>query len=294
MDVFTVPEKAIEAFEALTHTRVTVHDLRGTLRPFLPPERFQHTHPLCCAVKVRHSDNCIAWGVTQLRREISASPDGRIQVCFAGLVEAVVPVFERRQLQWVLFAGPRRPGKLSGAARDSAPPPSPAPWVKSTVLPRPIGDAEAQILLENLRQLAARLRCWSSELAASGADGATGVTAQADEFRDELATRRTLIRSFIFTRHTQPVKLEDLAEALHLSGSRAGHAVKEACGKTFLKLLTEARLRTAANLLHHTALPVLDVALRSGFGEISHFHRSFRERMKMTPLQYRKQCEAAG
>src|SRR5471030_306209 len=96
MDVFAVPEKAIEAFEALTHTRVTVHDLRGTLRPFLPPERFQHMHPLCCAVKVRHSDSCIAWGVTQLRREISAAPDGRIQVCFAGLVEAVVPVFERR------------------------------------------------------------------------------------------------------------------------------------------------------------------------------------------------------
>ena len=46
-------------------------------------------------------------------------------------------------------------------------------------------------------------------------------------------------------------------------------------------------------LLNHTALPILDVALRSGFGEISHFHRSFRERFKMTPLKYRKQCEAA-
>ena len=87
------------------------------------------------------------------------------------------------------------------------------------------------------------------------------------------------------------MRLQDLAEVLHLSESRAGHAVKEACGETFLKLLTEARLRTAANLLHHTNLSILDVALRSGFGEISHFHRSFRERFKTSPLKYRKLCE---
>ena len=290
MDTFLVPRQAIDAFESLTSTRVTIHDLVGTLRPFLPPERFQHTHPLCCAVKVRHSDNCIAWGVTCLRREISAAPEGRVQVCFAGLVEVVVPVYERRRLQWVLFAGPRTAGKLTCAARDQSPPPRPSPWSKSEPLPSPIDDDEALRLLENLRQLAARLRAWKNDLPATGVDG---FVRDADQFPDELSTRRTVIRNFIFSRHTQPVKLADLAEALHLSESRAGHAVKEACGETFLKLLTEARLRTAASLLNHTALPILDVALRSGFGEVSHFHRSFRERFRMTPLKYRKQCEAA-
>src|SRR5579862_6245448 len=165
MDSFLVPRKAIEAFETLTHTRVTVHDLNGSLRPFLPPERFQHMHPLCCAVKIRHSDSCIEWGVTRLRREISAAPEGRVQVCFAGLVEFVVPVYERRRLQWVLFAGPRTAGKLSAAARDPSPPPRPSPWPKSTELPAPIDDGEAQLILENLRQLAARLRSWKNELA---------------------------------------------------------------------------------------------------------------------------------
>src|SRR5476649_1667770 len=141
MDVFVIPERAIEAFESLTQTRVTVHDLRGRLRPFLPPERFQHVHPLCAAVKVRNGDACVDFSVTRLRREISSTPEGRVQVCFAGLVEFVVPVFERKQLEWVLFAGPRTPGILAGAVRDGAPPPRVSPWTPGAQMPPPIDDA---------------------------------------------------------------------------------------------------------------------------------------------------------
>lgn len=294
MDFFSVPERAIEAFERLTATRVTVHDLRGSLQPFLPPERFQHMHPLCCAMKINHSDACIDFDATRLRREISAAPEGRVQMCFAGLVECVVPVFQNRELDWVLFAGPRLRGTaLSCATRDDAPPPRTSPWPCRTPLPSAINDAEAQSLLENLRQLAARLQLWHAQRPMSGAGTGLASARAPQAAADPLATRRAQIRSFIHARHTQPVRLEDLAEVLHLSESRAGHAVREACGKTFLKLLTEARLRTAAGLLQHTNVPVLEVGLRSGFGEISHFHRSFRTRFKLSPLQYRKQSEAA-
>ena len=290
MDKFAVPEQAIEAFERLTQTRVTVHDLRGSLMPFLPPERGAHIHPLCAAMKVNHSEACVNFDVRRLRREISGLPDGRVNVCFAGIVEFVVPVFQAHELEWIFFAGPRSAGsKLSIAARDTQAMPGKSPWPRGTAPAKPIDDDEAQTVLENLRQLAARLRIWSTEMAVVGTDSPF----HRGQFHDDMATRRSLIRSFIHSRHTQPVRLEDLAEVLHLSESRAGHAVKEACGKTFLKLLVEARLRTAAGLLQHTNVSILDTALRSGFGEISHFHRSFRERFKMTPLQYRKQSESA-
>jgi AraC-like DNA-binding protein len=291
MDPFSVPEQAIQAFERLSDTRVSVHDLVGTLIPFLPPERFRHIHPLCAAVKVHHGESCIDFSIRRLRREISSQPDGRVQVCFAGLVEFVVPVFQRRQLEWVFFAGPRTPGrKLRNAVRDTNPLPKPSPWPAGTAMPPPIDDAEAQTILENLRQLAARLRVWSTEMQTSGA---SYKTPGLDAFSDDLATRRARIRYFISTRHTNPARLADLAELLHLSESRAGHAVKEACGQTFSKLINEARLRTASGLLQHTNLSVLEIALRSGFEEISHFHRCFRARFKTTPLQYRKQSESA-
>jgi AraC-like DNA-binding protein len=293
MDPFAVPEQAIRAFEWLNDSRVTVHDLVGTLRPFLPPERFQHIHPLCAAVKVHHGDGCIDFAVRQLRSQIPSQPDGRVQVCFAGLVEFVVPVFQRRQLEWVFFAGPRTPGrKLRGAVHDTNPPPKPSPWPRGTEMPPPIEDTEAQIVLENLRQLTARLRVWSDEMQLSGISRAVARYDLNRPYANDLATRRTQIRNFIFTRHTHPARLVDLAELLHVSESRAGHAVKEACGQTFSKLINEARLRTASGLLQHTNLSVLEVALRSGFEEVSHFHRCFRARFKTTPLQYRKLSES--
>jgi AraC-like DNA-binding protein len=269
---------------------VTVHDLRGTLRSFLSPERFSHKHSLCAALKVNHSPACIEFDITRLRREISGLPDGRVNVCFAGIVEFVVPVFHEHELEWVIFAGPRSVGpRLTSAARDTAPPPGKSPWPRGTPMAKPVNDDEAQAILENLRQLAARLRAWSTEIAKSGFE----TPLARDEYPDSLARRRTIIRNFIHHHHREAVRLEDLAQVLHLSESRAGHAVKEACGDTFVKLLNEARLRTAAGLLQHTNVSVLEIALRSGFGEVSQFHRNFRERFKSTPLKYRKQAESA-
>jgi AraC-like DNA-binding protein len=291
MDLFAVPEQAIQAFERLSGLRVTVHDLRGTLWPLIEPVRTQHNHHFCKVVRTNHPEACVAFCVTRLRREIPNHPAGRVQVCHAGLVEFVIPVFRKKQLEWVLFAGPRVAGKkLQQAARDTAPPPARGWKQGDTVAPATVNDDEAQVLLENLRQLGARLREWAAEMESTGLKAA----GPKDSFRDDLASRRALIRNFIYSQHTQPVRLADLAERLHLSESRATHAVRETCGATFVDLLTEARLRTASALLTHTSLPVLEVALRSGFAEVSHFHRCFRSRFNVTPLQYCKQAETSS
>ncbi|MCW8132632.1 MAG: helix-turn-helix domain-containing protein [Planctomycetota bacterium] len=293
MDLFAVPELAVQNFERLHGLRVTVHDLAGNLWPYLSPERFQHVHPLCQAVKVFHPKRCIDFGITQMRRQLPNQPDGRVQVCFAGLVEWVVPVFRRGGLMWVIFAGPRLAADdLRQAVRDPQPPPDRRVWPKGTPMPPKVGDEDAQVVLEALRQLAARLERWHAEREQSGTKAPERPPVRRDGFVDDFATRRAAIQRFVQMRHTAPVRLADLAEQLNLSESRAAHAVKEVCGKTFVEMLTEARLRTASGLLRHTNLDILDVALRSGFGDVSHFHRCFRTRFKSTPLKYRKQAEA--
>jgi len=62
------------------------------------------------------------------------------------------------------------------------------------------------------------------------------------------------------------------------------------CGMNFARLLAEARLGTAAWLLRHSGLPVVEVALASGFGDVSHFHACFRKRFGATPRRYRVQA----
>jgi AraC-like DNA-binding protein len=288
MDLFAVPEQAIQAFERLTALRVTVHDLRGTLWPLIQPERTLHAHTPCSIVRTHHPSLCVAFDVTLGRKQLMEQPAGRVQVCHAGVVEFVVPVLRRSVLEWVLFAGPRTAGRsLMQATRDANSTPRKLWQTPGVTTPAPVEDAEAQLLLENLRQLAARLREWASELESTGLKKSGNMAPR----HGDLASRRAVIRNFIFVNHTKPVRLADLARQLHLSESRATHAVKESCGATFIDLLTESRLRTAASLLVHTSLAVLEIALRSGFAEVSHFHRCFRARFKVSPLQYRKQAE---
>ena len=294
MSLLETPERAIQSFERLHGLRVTVHDLGGTLWPFLSQDRFMHRHALCQAVKVTHSHACMEFDITQLRREIDAHTEGRVQVCFAGLVEFVVPVFRKGVLDCVLFAGPRLLDKgLTQITRDAQPKPVKKFWPVSMPLPALVGETEAQDLLEALRQLAARLERFYSERDQSGARSTGENSPNYVSYRDATATRRTAIQRFILNRHTEPVRLLDLARALDLSEGRTAHAVRESCGKTFVELLTETRLRTACGLLRHTRLSILETAVRSGFGDLSHFHRCFRTAFTCTPLQFRKRGDTA-
>ncbi len=285
-DLLETPEWAIQVFENLTGLRVVVHDLNASLWPFLQPERFQHRSPCCAAIKARHDWACRDFEITRLREEILHSPDGRYHSCHAGFMEWVLPVFIDDRLAWILFAGQ---GKAAGAyqhlVRDIRL--TPAKPLSSPALPA-FAEAKAQAILEALRQLRSRLLAWQEQ--ASALLSNTGEPHPGD--LKNLAERRLLIQSFLHRHHTGSASLQDLARTLHLGKSRASHLVKELFGCSYVQLLNQMRLRTAASLLRESALPVLDICLNSGFQDLSHFHRCFRKRFSTTPLKYRRMSHA--
>lgn len=287
-NLYQIPSQAIAAFEATTGLSVSVHDRSKSLLLLLPPERFMHQSPLCKMVKAAGFEQaCIRFDAQQTHEDLLTQPDGRVQCCFAGLVECAVPVFFQNKLEWVLFAGPRWPGAaLTQVARDVQPPPPKTLFTEWPDPPRAIGDAESQTMLELLRQLAARLLRWREDF--ERVQKIEPRTPGGIFRQNPITHRRAVIAKFIYDKHRGPLKLKDLARVLHLSESRAGHAVKEACGETFIALLTQARLRTAAGLLRHTSLSVRDVATRSGFDDVSHFHAVFRRYFKVTPREHRR------
>jgi AraC-like DNA-binding protein len=290
MSDLQTPENSIATFERLHGVRITLHDIAGTITPFLRPERFSHVHPLCQAVKVQHSHRCINFGIHDLRNNILNYADGRIQVCFAGFVEVALPVFHNRALEWVLFAGPWMPGKkLQHAVRDSQPRLSSRPWNADATLPSEIDDDRAALMLEALRQLAARLLSWRQEIG-RGPVTSSDIATKRQKIND-LTSRRIFITRYIHEHHARPIRLSDLAEALHLSQTRCGHLVSQLCNATFNSLLLDARMRTASGMLRHTNLPISEVVMRSGFSDVSHFHKYFKKRFGVSPLKYRKRAE---
>lgn len=277
------PETAIHAFERIHRLHVTIHDLRGNLAPLLHDVRARHQHPLCRCVKAGGGESrCVNFEMLRLRREAHTLAQGRYHVCHAGLVEWVLPVYrgaDGLELEWMLFAGVRAPGPgLRNAAREPLTRFDHEPWQPGVPPPPAVDDDEAADILEHLRQLGARL---SSLVHGSDAlrknPGNPGLD------------RATLIRRFIQTHSGRPaVRLAELARELGVTEDRATHIIRGACGKTYRELLTEARLITARELLRLSALPVLEVALASGFLEVAHFNRLFRRETGQTPTEYRR------
>jgi len=280
-------EHAIAAFERLHHLVVTVHDLRGDLWHQVAAERLVHRHALCRAVKgaTLGEARCRRFEMEELRLELARRGTGRCHVCHAGLVEWVAPVRSERGLDWVVFAGVRRAGPRLGLAVRDAQPPTRAGWSGRT-LPPTVDDAEAADILEAVHALAARLEQLRRERPA-----ASRAPWQRDA-GDGVAHRAACIARFLAQRHTEDVRLADLARELRLSEDRAGREVRRLLGRGFAALLAEARLVTAATLLRSTDLPVLAVGQRAGFGDASHFHACFRRRFKASPGAFR--TAAAG
>jgi AraC family transcriptional regulator len=85
----------------------------------------------------------------------------------------------------------------------------------------------------------------------------------------------------------EPLSLGSLAERARLTRFHFLRSFRAAVGATPHQSLIAARLRRAAKLLLETRLPVTDVALESGFGDLSNFIRTFRRATGSSPRAFR-------
>lgn len=93
--------------------------------------------------------------------------------------------------------------------------------------------------------------------------------------------------------HHRDISTHDAADAVHVSSSHLSHLLKAELGTSFRLLLSRIRIEHARRLLaEDMARTVTDVALDVGFGDLSHFIKSFSRFSGMTPSEYRKRAKA--
>jgi AraC family transcriptional regulator len=85
----------------------------------------------------------------------------------------------------------------------------------------------------------------------------------------------------------RPVRLKDLAASAGMSRHHFLRVFRRLTGMTPYQYLLSARMRRAALELALSRRPVLDIALDSGFGDLSTFNHRFRATFGRTPTQYR-------
>lgn len=86
----------------------------------------------------------------------------------------------------------------------------------------------------------------------------------------------------------EPLRLAEMAAIARLSEDHFLRAFKAAVGQTPHQYVLQRRIAHAQRLLATSAMPVVDVARVGGFRGASHFAAAFRQRVGMTPTDWRK------
>lgn len=89
--------------------------------------------------------------------------------------------------------------------------------------------------------------------------------------------------------HTN-ITLEAFCNHFNRSRSFVSHMFKQTSGMSFRSYCNQLKLEDARKLLLQTDLPVTQIALDTGFNDVSYFIRLFRDRYATSPLQYRLQA----
>ena len=94
--------------------------------------------------------------------------------------------------------------------------------------------------------------------------------------------------SYIQQNFTGKISLREFGQQFHLSEKYISRYFKEHFHITLSQYVTYLRLEHAKQLLQDTDIPVTDVAMQSGYQNVSYFIRSFQKAYAVSPLKYRK------
>ena len=94
--------------------------------------------------------------------------------------------------------------------------------------------------------------------------------------------------SYIQQNYTGKILLREFGEQFHLSEKYISRYFKEHFHITLSQYVTYLRLEHAKQMLQETDISVTEVAMQSGYQNISYIIRSFKKTYGVSPLKYRK------
>ena len=94
--------------------------------------------------------------------------------------------------------------------------------------------------------------------------------------------------SYIQQNYMGKILLREFGEQFHLSEKYISRYFKEHFHITLSQYVTYLRLEHAKQMLQETDISVTEVAMQSGYQNISYFLRSFKKTYGVSPLKYRK------
>lgn len=260
------PEESLAAFERLLGLPVTVIDnahFFAERSVFAAPRRSHRGNPACAA---GFDERCVRHCRYAMNSRCLAEAGPFFAVCWKGLAQVVTPLRYGSVHYGMLYAG---------LWRGAEPPPGlPEEFHAEYAKLPPVPEPEALARLFALCGLCGDgvvMRLWKERLL--------------DTVPDERGAR---IAAFLREHAPESIGLEDLAAELRLSRSRASFVVKKLFGRSFSRLLQEARVERAGHYLAASAAKLRDIARECGFSDEFHLSRVFRQQTGVSPSEFRR------
>jgi AraC-like DNA-binding protein len=108
------------------------------------------------------------------------------------------------------------------------------------------------------------------------------------EQRQSIYTELLILREQILEGCEQPWSIEKMCKILNIGKSQLYKYYNFFFHCTPKEELIKARLQKARYLMSNEALTIKQAAYNSGFQNINHFNRLFKEKYNCTPSEYRK------
>jgi AraC-like DNA-binding protein len=100
--------------------------------------------------------------------------------------------------------------------------------------------------------------------------------------------------NLVFRSFHEPLSFSDVLRETHMSKATFERHFKKHTGKTFTGFVAEVRLNVASRQLVETDLSVSEIALASGFNNLSHFNHQFKTLHRLAPRDFRREMRAKG
>lgn len=97
------------------------------------------------------------------------------------------------------------------------------------------------------------------------------------------------IFNYVKDHFKDPITLEEIAALANMKVPSFCRYFKKITNKTFTQFVNEYRITHALKLLAEKPLSITDVCFESGFNNFSYFNKTFKEYIKKSPSQYRKE-----
>lgn len=186
--------------------------------------------------------------------------------------EYVRPVLENPALEYLYFDGEEEEGRKTGKA-----------------LRRMAEFKEAGEMAYEMDVIGWMCLLWAEILRKTDVGG--GVCPAGE--RENRAAQKEMV-SFICRHYGEPLSLEAIAAAGHVSRSKCCQIFRKYVGQSPVEFLNAYRLKVGRNLLRDTERNVTEIATVCGFSHLSYFSRQFAAAYGRTPREYRrgaKKCE---